>query len=226
MYQMIIYNPLFSLLLIILSYLFGLWCQRKTGKSWVNPLLVSIIIIIAIMKIFNIPLEAFNEGGDFVAMFLSPATALLALSIYKERKTVKKSFIPILAGSLVGSLVSVTTIVILSQVLGVETRIRVSLISKSVTTPIAIAITETLGGIQGITVCAVCITGILGGILSPILVKFLRINNNTAKGIAIGTSSHVLGTSTAIKMGEDIGAMSGIALSFSGIITVIISLFL
>lgn len=226
MYQEIIFNPLFSLLLIVLSYLFGLWCQKKTKKSWVNPLLISIIVILILMKILNIPLAAFNEGGNIVAMFLSPATALLALSIYKEREKVKKNFIPIFAGSVVGSLVSVGSIIILSELLNLDSKIKVSLIAKSVTTPIAIAITETLGGIQGITVCAVILTGLLGNIFGPLLVKLFRIKNHTAQGIAIGTSSHALGTSVAIEMGEDIGAMSGIALSFSGIITVVISLFL
>ncbi len=226
MIQEMIYNPVFSLFLILVSYIFGLWCQKKSKKSWVNPLLIAIVIIIAFIKLFNIPLEAFDTGGDIVAMFLSPATALLALSIYKEKEKVKKNFVPILAGSFVGSIVSVGSILILSNLLGLDNRLKVSLVSKSVTTPIAIAITETLGGIQGITVCAVIITGLLGNILAPTMVKVLRIKNHTAQGIAIGTSSHALGTSTAIEMGEDIGAMSGIALSFSGIITVLISLYL
>lgn len=226
MYQELIDNPLFSLLLIFISYSIGVWCQRKSKRSYVNPLLISIIILLIIIKVLDIPLSSFNNGGDIVAMLLTPATAVLALSIYKQRELVKKNFIPIFVGSLVGSLVSVGSIILLSEVLGIESRIKVSLISKSVTTPIAIAISETLGGIQGITVCAVIFTGILGNILGPILVKAFRITSPTAQGIAIGTSSHALGTSAAIEMGEDIGAISGIALSFSGIITVLISLFL
>lgn len=226
MFENIIYNPLFSIVLILASYLFGSWCQRKSGKGWVNPLLISIILIVAILRIFDIPLEAFNIGGNIVAMFLAPATALLAVSIYKEWKNLKKNFLPIVIGSLVGSFVSVFSIIILCQVLGVETNIKLSLISKSVTTPIAIAITENLGGVQGITVCAVIITGLLGNILAPSLVKILHINDATAQGIAIGTASHAFGTSKAIEMGDGVGAMSGIALSLSGIITVVISLFL
>lgn len=222
----IIYNPLFSLILIISSYLFGLWCQRKTQKGWVNPLLIAIVIDIAVLKIFNIPLEAFNSGGNIVSMFLVPATALLAISIYKEREKIKRNFLPMLMGSFAGAIVSVLSIILLSELLGVESRIKFSLISKSVTTPIAIAISDTLGGIQGITVCAVMISGILGNILAPMLVKLLNLKDATSKGIAIGSASHALGTSKAIEMGEDIGAISGIALSFSSIITVGISLFL
>ena len=226
MFESIIYNPLFSIILIFASYLFGTWCQKKSGKGWVNPLLISIVIIIAILKLFDIPLEAFDKGGSIVAMFLAPATALLAVSIYKEREKLKKNFLPVVLGSIVGSVVSVFSIIILCQLLGVDTTIRLSMISKSVTTPIAIAITENLGGVQGITVCAVIITGLLGNILAPSLVKLLRIKDTTAQGIAIGSASHALGTSKAIEMGDDIGAMSGIALSLSGIITVVISLFL
>lgn len=226
MFETIVYNPLFSISLVFVTYIFGTWCQKKSQKGWVNPMLISIVIIIAIIKLFDIPLDAFSSGGDIIAMMLAPATALLAISIYKEWEKIKKNFLPILAGSLVGSIVSVFSIILFSEILGVETKIKVSLIAKSVTTPIAIAITENLGGIQGITVCAVIITGILGNILAPMLVKLLRFNDSTSQGIAIGTASHALGTSKAIEMGEDIGAMSGIALSFSGIITVIISLFL
>lgn len=226
MIEEIIFNPLFSLVLILASYIFAGFLQKKTKLSILNPLLVSVLIIIGVLLIFDIPLSAFNEGGDIVTMFLAPVTALLALSIYRQRELVKKNFVAILVGTIVGAIVSIGSIIVLANILGLDDRLTSSLIPKSVTTPIALAVSETLGGIPGITVCALILSGLFGNILAPVLIKLLRLNAPVAAGIAIGSSSHALGTVTALELGEDIGAISSIAIPFSGIITVIISLFL
>lgn len=226
MIEEIIFNPLFSLVLILASYIFAGFLQKKTKLSILNPLLVSVLIIIGVLLIFDIPLSAFNEGGDIVTMFLAPVTALLALSIYRQRELVKKNFVAILVGTVVGAIVSIGSIIVLANIFGLDDRLTSSLIPKSVTTPIALAVSETLGGIPGITVCALILSGLFGNILAPVLIKLLRLNDPVAAGIAIGSSSHALGTVTALELGEDIGAISSIAIPFSGIITVIISLFL
>ena len=223
MREEILTNPLFSLALILFSYTFAGWLQKKTRKSWLNPLLISVLIIIAILLIFDIPLSTFNEGGDIVAMFLAPVTALLALSIYRQRELVKRNFLPILIGTLVGAIVSIGSIIVLANILGLDDRLTSSLIPKSVTTPIALAVSESLGGIPGITVCALILSGLFGNILAPVLIKLFKLNDPVAAGIAIGSSSHALGTVTALELGEDIGAISR---PFSGIITVLISLFI
>ena len=226
MREEILTNPLFSLALILFSYTFAGWLQKKTRKSWLNPLLISVLIIIAILLIFDIPLSTFNEGGDIVAMFLAPVTALLALSIYRQRELVKRNFLPILIGTLVGAIVSIGSIIVLANILGLDDRLTSSLIPKSVTTPIALSVSESLGGIPGITVCALILSGLFGNILAPVLIKLFKLNDPVAAGIAIGSSSHALGTVTALELGEDIGAISSIAIPFSGIITVLISLFI
>ncbi len=226
MIEEILFNPLFSLVLILASYIFAGFLQKKTKLSILNPLLVSVLIIIGVLLIFDIPLSAFNEGGDIVTMFLAPVTALLALSIYRQRELVKKNFVAILVGTVVGAIVSIGSIIVLANILGLDDRLTSSLIPKSVTTPIALAVSETLGGIPGITVCALILSGLFGNIFAPVLIKLLRLNDPVAAGIAIGSSSHALGTVTALELGEDIGAISSIAIPFSGIITVIISLFL
>lgn len=226
MIEEIIFNPLFSLVLIFASYIFAGFLQKKTKLSILNPLLVSVLIIIGVLLIFDIPLSAFNEGGDIVTMFLAPVTALLALSIYRQRELVKKNFVAILVGTIVGAIVSIGSIIVLANILGLDDILTSSLIPKSVTTPIALAVSETLGGIPGITVCALILSGLFGNMLAPVLIKLLRLNDPVAAGIAIGSSSHALGTVTALELGEDIGAISSIAIPFSGIITVIISLFL
>ncbi len=219
-------NPLFSLALILFSYVFGTYIQKKTGASWLNPLLIATVIIIAVLLVFDIPLSAFNNGGDIISMFLAPITALLALSIYRQRELVRRNLAAILAGTAAGAAVSITSILVLSNLLGLDDRLAMSLVPKSVTTPIALAISESLGGIQGITVCALILSGLFGNILAPVLTKILKLSDPVAAGIAIGSSSHALGTITALEMGDDIGAISGIAIPFSGILTVLISMLL
>ncbi len=217
-------NPLFGITITILSYWIGTILNRKTGKAAFNPLLIAVLMIIAILIIFGIPFSAYENGAAFINMFLGPVTALLAYSIYRKRDIVRRHFISIIAGTVAGSVASVVTILTLSGLLGLESTLASSLVPKSVTTPIAIAISEALGGIRALTVASLILTGVLGNILAPALIKLFRVRNRIAQGVAIGTASHVIGTSKALELGEDIGAMSGIALSFSGIITALIAL--
>ena len=223
MKEIITCNPLFGIGITIFSYWIGSVLGRKTGKAVFNPLLIAEILIIAVLLIFDIPFSAYSEGGVFINMFLGPVTALLACSIYRTRKLVGMHFIPILAGTIAGSIASIVTIILLSELLGLETTLKASLIPKSVTTPIAIAISEMLGGVRSLTVTSLLLTGVLGNILAPFMIKLFRVHDRVAQGVAIGTASHVVGTSKALELGEDIGAISSIALSFSGIVTAIIA---
>lgn len=222
----IISSPLFSIFLCIIAYKAGLLLQQKTRLALANPLLIAILLVIAFLTITGISLDQFNEGASFISMFLTPATCMLALSIYRQADKLKKNFIPILAGTLVGSIVSITSVLLLCSLFGLEDSITHSLIPKSVTTPIAMDVSSSLGGIVPITIAAVIITGIIGAVLAPTLIKVFKIKNPIVRGIAIGTSSHALGTSKALEIGEVEGAMSGIALGLSGIITVLLALLL
>lgn len=221
MKEVITSSPLFGTGLTILAYWIGMKVSRKLKKTIFNPYLIAVVLVLAVLAIFSIPYSSYAEGGDFIGMFLTPVTTILALSIYRQRETVKSHFIPILTGTIVGSIVSVITIVLLAEAMGITEELKYSLVPKSVTTPIAVAISDSLGGIRSLTVTALIITGVMGNILAPLLVKLFRVRSRIATGVAIGTASHVIGTSKALEMGEDIGAMSGIALSFSGIITAI-----
>ena len=219
--EAIIETPLFGVTLTILTYWIGLRISRKLRLAIFNPYLISVLLIVAVLAVFGIPYSEYARGGDFIGMFLTPVTTILAVSIYRERTTVRKKFIPILAGTVAGSITSLATILLLSRLLGLDDSLTYSLLPKSVTTPIAVAISENLGGIRSLTVTALLITGVLGNIMAPFMAKLFRVKSRIATGVAIGTASHVVGTSKAMEMGEDIGAMSGIALSFSGIITAI-----
>lgn len=214
-------SPLFGITISILSFMIGTYISKKTKMAVFNPLLISIILIIAFLSIFRIPLSSYNEGGRIINMFLTPATSVLAITIYRQKKLIRENLVPILAGTIAGSISSVLMIYFIGNILSLDSRITISIIPKSITTPLALALSKSLDGISAITVFAVIITGISGNILAPILIKVFRFKNEVAQGIAIGTSSHAIGTSKAIELGEVQGAISSVALTLSGIITVI-----
>lgn len=219
-------NPLFGITLTLLAFQIGVFLNKKAKSAIVNPLLVAIALIIIVLNVCNIPLSAYNAGGNFITMFIGPATAALGYSIYKQVKILKKYFLPIVAGCFVGSLASIGSVLGLCKLFTLETSLTHSLIPKSVTTAIAIEISGQLGGIPAVTVAIVVITGITGAVICPFLIKIFHIDHEVAQGIAIGTCSHAIGTSKALELGEVQGAMSGIAVGVAGIITVLISLFL
>lgn len=214
-------SPFFGIVLCIGTYSMGLWINRKTKSPIANPLLIAIVLTILILSTFHIPLEDFNRGGNLIAFFLIPATAALALSIYRQVWLLKRNFFPVIIGSAVGSLVSMGSVYGLCRLFRLDEVLIHSLIPKSVTTPIAMDLSIQLGGEPSITVAAVVVTGIVGAIFAPALIKLFRVNNSIAAGVAIGTSSHALGTAKALEIGEVEGAMSGIAIGVSGILTVL-----
>ncbi|MDY3003703.1 MAG: LrgB family protein [Christensenella hongkongensis] len=217
-------SPFFGVVLCIGTYAVGWWINQKTKSPVANPLLISMALVIVVLTVFHIPLEDFNRGGDFIGFFLIPATAALALSIYRQLWLLKRNFLPIIIGAAVGSLASMGSVYGLCRLFGVDQVMVSSLIPKSVTTPIAMDVSIRLGGEPSITVAAVIITGIIGAILAPVMIKLFRVKNPIAAGVAIGTSSHALGTAKAIEIGEVEGAMSGLAIGISGILTVLFAL--
>ena len=201
---------------------------KKVRSPLLNPLLVTVAVIIVLLCVFHIPLDSYESSVQLVSFLLGPATVALAYSVYRQRQILKQHFIPIffitvacgiLSGFLVGSVVSMISAYTLCELLGLGDEMATSFIPKSVTTPIAIAVSEQLGGITSITVAAVIITGILGAIFAPLMSKIFRVNNRIAKGVAIGTCSHAVGTTKALEMGELEGAMSGVSIAVSGLLT-------
>jgi len=219
-------SPFFGIFLSILTFETGVWINKKTKSAVANPLLIAVILCILILKIFRIPLESYYVGGDLISVFLGPATAVLALSVYSQFALLKKYFLPILLGTVVGSAVSMSSAYLLCKVFHLDAALTASMLTKSVTTPFAIAISQNIGGVPSVAVAAVVMTGILGAVFAPLLIRLFHVKNPIAAGVAIGTSSHAVGTSKAIELGETEGAMSGIAIGMAGIVTVIISIFL
>lgn len=192
---------------------------KKVRSPLLNPLLVTVIFIIVLLCVFQIPLESYESSVQAISFLLGPATVALAYSVYRQRQILKQHFVPIFCGCLVGSVVSMISAYSLCKLLGLGDDMAISFIPKSVTTPIAIAVSQELGGITSITVAAVIITGILGAIFAPLMTKIFRVKNRIAKGVAIGTCSHAVGTTKALEMGELEGAMSGVSIAVSGLLT-------
>lgn len=222
----ILSSGMFGVALSILMYAVGVFLNKTLKTPVCNPLLIAIGLIIAVLQIFHIPLESYQKGGDVISLFLAPATAALACSIYRQIELLKKYWLPILVGCLAGAAASMGSVYLLCRLFRLDDALLSSMLPKSVTTPIAMEISASLGGTPSITVAAVVVTGILGAMLCPLFIKLLRIKNPVAAGVAIGSCSHAVGTSKAIELGEAQGAMSGIAIGVSGILTVLIALFL
>ena len=215
-------TEIFGVILTILFFNIGIYIQKKTNKSIFNPLLIAILGIILFLSITKIPYESYKLGGDRINFFLGPVTIVLAVPLYKQFDLFKKYLLEILIGISCGVVVSFISIKLIGHFTNADVDIINSLIPKSITTPMGISLTKTLNGVEAITVVSIILTGILGAIISPIVFKIGNINNPVAKGIALGTSAHALGTTKALEMGEVEGAMSGLSIGISGIITVIL----
>ena len=219
-------SPFFGIALSILAFLIGVEIRKRTGLELCNPLLIAIVLVSALLLVCRIPYEDYNQGGAVINMFLAPATACLAVSIYTRIQLLKENWLPILVGCAAGAITSMGSIYGLCRLFRLDEAVTASLLPKSVTTPIAIEVAGSLGGIQAIAVVAVIFTGILGSIFAPLLIKLFRVKDPVAAGLAIGACSHAVGTSKALELGETEGAMSGLAIGVCGMITVIVSLFL
>lgn len=213
-------SPLFGLVLTIGIYEAASYLYRRFKSPLLNPLLLSIIGISFILVGSKIDYEVYNMGGSIISFFLIPATVILAVPLYKKIDILKREFIPIVAGITVGIGVAVSSVFYLCKFFGISDQILRSLSVKSITTPIGVEVSSKLGGIVAITVSAIIMTGILGAVIGPTVLKIFKVNDKVAKGIALGTASHAIGTTKAFELGEVEGAMSSIALSISGILSV------
>lgn len=208
--------------LSIVVFKLSILLYEKVKTPLLNPLLVAVICIISTLSVLNIPLGSFQQSTQVISFLLGPATVALAYSVYRQRQMLKEHFVPIFAGCFVGSIVSMVSAYALCKLLGLDEVLALSFVPKSVTTPIAIAVSNQLGGIASITVAAVIITGILGAITAPFMARLFHVHDSVARGVAIGTCSHAVGTTKALEMGELEGAMSGVSIAVSGLITTFI----
>ncbi|BDF34245.1 membrane protein [Lachnospiraceae bacterium] len=219
-------NPLFGIFLTVITFYIGDWTAKRIKSPLANPLLIAMVLCVAVLKLLDIPYKDYMEGGQFISLFLVPATAMIGLSIYRQRKVLKQQFFPIVIGCLAGSLISMGSTIVLCRLLALRQDMLASLLPKSVTTAIALDLSDQLGGLRSVTMMAVIICGTGGAIIHPFIIRLLKLKDPVATGVAFGTASHAIGTAKAIEMGEVEGAVSGVSMGIAGICTVIIALFL
>lgn len=201
-------------------------CQKKLKQPLLNPILVSAIMVIAVLKILNIPNSAYQAGCQALSFLLTPATICLAISFYEQFQKLKHHISAILVGVLAGTVCSIGLIYLLCRFFGLEPVLTASLLPKSVTTAIGVALCEEIGGISAITTAAIAITGIFGNITGPLMCRLFGLKDEVAQGVAFGTSAHVIGTAKATEMSQLAGAVSSLSLTIAGIVTAVLMSFL
>ncbi|MGY0393822.1 LrgB family protein [Fusobacterium sp.] len=221
--QEIVGNPLFGVIISLIAFEIGKFIFEKTKLAIFNPLLIATLIVMGILNFFHISVKDYMLGGSLIVFFLAPATVVLAIPLYQKIDLLKKHWVPIIGGGIVGAVVAIVSVVVLGKFLGIDHKLLVSFMPKSITTPIGIELSKMLGGIPSITVFAIVVTGITGNVTAPFIYSVFKIKHPIAKGLGLGVSSHAVGTSRAIEMGEIEGAMSALAIVIAGILTIILA---
>ncbi len=209
--------------LTLLAYELGLLLKRRFRSAIFNPILIAVICVIALLKLLNIEYSSYESGAKYISYLLTPATVCLALPLYEELKLLKDNLAAVACGILSGILSGMAGVFLLCKIFRLSHTQYVTLLPKSVTTAIGMGISEELGGTVTITVAVIIITGIFGNIFADFIFSALKIKEPVAKGIALGTCSHAIGTARAMELGEAEGAMSSLAIAVAGILTVVLA---
>lgn len=213
---------LFPLVLTLGSYQIGLWCQKKTRSALCNPLLIASLLCIGVLLLFGIDPQVYQTGTAGISWLLTPATVCLAVPLYEQLKVLKSHLAAILTGIAAGVFTSLVSVFLLCRVFSLDSVITLSMLPKSVTTAIGLALTESADGIPALTSAAIVITGILGNLTGSFLCKALKITDPIAQGVGFGTASHVIGTSRATEIDPLAGAVSSLSLAVAGIFTALL----
>lgn len=213
-------SAFFGVALSLCAYGLGVVVQKHVKCPLLNPLLVSAALIIALLVGAHIDYEVYNTGAKYLSYLLTPATVCLAVPLYEKLSLLRRDGAAVLMGVLAGVLTTLVSVLLLSAAFGLSHAEYVTLLPKSITTAIGMGVSEELGGHVTVTVAAIIATGMTGSTIAPGLCRLLKIHDPVAKGVAIGTASHAMGTSKAMEMGETEGAMSSLAIVVSGILTV------
>ena len=209
----------FGMLVSVGAYMLGVWLKKKTGRAILNPLLVAIIVVIAFLSVFHIEYKEYNRGAVYLGYFLTPATVCLAIPLYKQLELLRQHLIAVASAIVAGVAGSVGSMCRFFQL---EHTHYVTLLPKSITTAIGMGVSEEAGGIVTLTVISIIITGILGNIIADWLFQIFKIEEPIAKGLALGTAAHAIGTAKALELGEIEGAMSSLSIAVAGLLTVVV----
>jgi predicted murein hydrolase (TIGR00659 family) len=211
----------FGLALSLGAYLLAAWLKNRTGLAVLNPLLVSSALIIGLLFGVGMDYDTYNKGASYLSWLLTPATVCLAIPLYKQLHLLKKHGAAVAVGITSGVVTSAVSIFLLSKILGLSHTHYVTLLPKSITTAIGMGVSEEAGGIVSLTVMSIVFTGVLGNMAGDLVFKLAGISHPVAKGLAMGTSAHAMGTARALEMGEIEGAMSSLSIAVAGLMTVV-----
>jgi predicted murein hydrolase (TIGR00659 family) len=215
-----------SILAFTLGLYFGAsWFYKKTKFALLHPVLVTIALIIGLLLTFNIDYLTFQKGSHLIDLMLGPSVVALGYTLYTQIASIKENAVSILTALFVGSITGIGSVLILAKILGSSHTLAVTLAPKSVTTPIAMAISERFGGIPSLTAVVVIAIGIIGGIAGPWILRVLKVDSKIAIGLALGASAHGLGTARAMELGAIEGAIGGLAIGIMGLMTALIAPF-
>ena len=221
MHELFTQSLFFGVMISLAAYELGILLRRKFHFPLFNPLLVSIVAVIVVLKCLHVDYETYNAGAKYLSYLLTPATVCLAVPLYEQLAPLKRNLKAILLGIFSGCLANALCILGLAIVFRLDHSYYVTLLPKSITTAIGMGVAEQLGGYPAIAAAVIIITGILGNAIGETVLRAFRITDPIAKGVALGTSAHAIGTVKAIEMGETEGAMSSLSIAVAGIMTVI-----
>jgi Putative effector of murein hydrolase len=212
----------FCTVLSLFTFWLGTWLKQKTGWAVLNPILVSILLTIAVLKFLHIEYATYEEGARYISYLLTPTTVCLAIPLYKQLALLRQNLAAVIIGIFSGVIASAGSIFVLCLLFGLDHTYYVTLLPKSITTAIAMGVSEEAGGIVTVTIICIIITGTLGNIIGESIFKWTHLKHPIARGLALGTSAHAVGTAKAMELGEVEGAMSSLAVAVAGLMTVIV----
>ena len=210
----------FGVFVTLAAYFLGLKVKEKTGLAIMNPLLIAIVLVMLLLRGLDIDYAAYNQSARLVSSLLTPATVCLAVPLYEQLQLLKRHKAAILTGVISGVLTSLVCVLVLAMLFRLDHAAYVTLLPKSITTAIGMGVSEQLGGHVSITVAVIIITGVIGNMIAESVCRALRITEPIARGVAIGTASHAIGTTKALELGEVEGAMSSLSIVVAGVLTV------
>lgn len=219
-------SEIFVLAFTFLVFFLSQKLQQKVKLIILNPILVSVTIIILILSVFKVDYNSYHEGARLIEFFLKPAVVALGVPLYQQIERIKKQAIPIIISQLVGCIIGVVSVVLIAKLLGAPKQVILSLAPKSITTPVAMEISRTIGGVPSLTASVVLIVGIFGAIFGYTFMHWMRIKNPIAQGLSMGTAAHALGTSKSMEISPTFGAYASLGLIANGIFTAILTPFL
>lgn len=215
-WQALIHHPLFGLLITLGTYQIALVLYERTRSIFLQPVLLSMLLVIAILLLCGLSAEQYRESTEILTVLIGPATVALAVPLYLNLRRIRLLLWPILLTLLLGGIFASASGVLLAWLFGAEDGVLLSMASKSATTPIAMLVTEEIGGIASLAAVFVMITGVLGGMFGPALLRLIRVDHPAAQGMALGLTAHAVGTARALEEGEECGAFSALAMSLMG----------